>query len=170
MLTFDARLTLSLTTKGDRPMSDEWINTIVARMNQHHEETARAEKYALLREQQIGIHEFTLFQELQETVKSAVAKINQRVPGKQLSVGSTPYDRLEVNTASPNLSLTVRYQSDRQMVSYMLYKPSGDEEGEVKLDLTKGELHYVLNGKPLTSRRLAEELLDRLVNALVEKQ
>jgi hypothetical protein len=171
MLTFDARLTLRLTTKGDRNMSDAWIRTTITRMNQAAEDKRNAEKYALLKSQQIDAREDDLFTELQGTIKGAVEKINQGVAGKCLTLGTASYNEIEINTSMPDVYLSLRYESDKHALQYSLQKGKGkgDEEGSAELDVTDREVHYVLDGKAFTAPRLAEEFLDRLINALLEK-
>jgi hypothetical protein len=169
MLTFDARLTLRLTRKGDRNMSDAWIRNTITRIKQAQEDKRRSEKYELLKEQQIGARELDLFSELQTEIKAAAEKINQHFSDKPLTLGRESYDRMELNTSQPDVSLSLRYDSDSHVLEYYLYKRVGKEEGKAELDFTKGEVHYVLDGNPLTAPRLAEQFLDMVINASLEK-
>jgi|GEM_PF-3519947 len=168
MLTFDARISLRL-TKGERQMSDAWIRATVTRMKQAEEDRRQAEKYALLKERHISARELSIFSDLQQEIKSAIEKINEHFSDKWLSLGRVTHDRMEINTSLPEVGLSLHYDSDSRVLEYYVHKKSGKKEGSATLDVTKGEVHYVLDGKPLTSLRLAENFLDQLINATLEK-
>jgi hypothetical protein len=138
-------------------------------MKQAEEDRRQAEKYELLKERHISARELSIFSDLQQEIKSAVEKINEHFSDKWLSLGRVTHDRTEINTSLPDVGLNLHYDSDSRVLEYYLHKKSCKEEGTATLDVTKGEVHYVLDSRPLTAPRLAEHLLDQLINATLEK-
>src|SRR5688572_30529581 len=117
MLTFDARLTLRLTGRRERVMSDQWIEAQVKRIKDREEQKRRTESYELLKEQQIAAREYDLFREVEEAIKVAIERLNQHFP-KRFVVGRVHYEEMEISTSLPDVALKLRHEAEGHALTY----------------------------------------------------
>lgn len=175
MLSFDAKLVLRLSSRskglvrGEESMSDEWITDAVKRIKQSEEDKRRRENYALLREQKMGAHEDKLFEELAKVLKAAVAKLNEQLPGtgaeKRFDIKSS-WNSIEL-IGPRELSFDIKHDSDAHELHLELWKGTGSQaliDDKIALGLNEDEeVRFIANDRPISVTRLAQSLLDDLI-------
>jgi hypothetical protein len=165
MLTFDVRLTLRL-TKGDRSMSDEWIETAAKRIKQAEEDKKRRESFELMRAGKISARGLGMFGELQEVLKAAVQKLNEHFPDKEkrLTVEGIRHNAITIHGSRSEASLELNYDADVDELNYDLSKGTGSNEGKIRFGFNEdGEVRFMMNDRPFSIEKLAEKLLEELL-------
>jgi len=165
MLTFDARFTLRLTTKGERHMSDQWIEGTIKRIRDAEEEKKRRENFEYMREQKLGAAGFEMFSALQKHLTNAVKQINEKLGTKRLTFGPTRYDEMEIEGVK-DTRLHLKFDDDSHRIKlYVSRDGHSSEESTIKLDFNEdGEVRFRYKDRANTSMELAESLIDTLID------
>lgn len=165
MLTFDARLTLRLsTTKGDDHMSDQWIQETVKRIRDAEEEKKRRENFEYMREQKLNSAGFKIFEELQKHIKDGVTKLNEKLGTQRLSLGTTRYDEMTVEGANET-ELFVKFNDDAHYLEVDVSRGDGSNPRQIPLGFNEdGDVRFINDDRPASANRLAELLLDALID------
>jgi len=129
MLTFDARFTLRLTTKGERRMSDDWIQETVKRIRQAEAEKKRRESFEMMREQKLGAAGFDMFSELQKHLKNAVTKLNEKLGSQRLTVGPTRYDEMSIE-GTGETRLYLKFEDDSHRLEVDISRSGRSEDSQ----------------------------------------
>jgi hypothetical protein len=153
--------------KGDSNMSDEWVATTVARIKRADEELRMVQEFQLMKERKLGSHEHEMFGQLQKLLKAGVEKLNAHFDkSRHFSVKGEHYDEITVLSYRSEVSLDLKFDFDAHELTYDLYAGQSQPttEGKAPLGLNEeGELRFMFDGKPIGTERLAETLLDALI-------
>ena len=170
MLTFDARFTLRLTTKGDRRMSDQWIQGTAKRIRDAEAEKKRREDFEMMRERKLSNAGLDMFTELRQHLKDAVAKLNEHLKEKRLTLGRNSYDEIEVE-GGRDASLCLKFDDDAHRLEVDMSSGSHSQTKQVRLDFDEAsEVRFIYEDRPVTTQRFAEILLDALIDLELAEQ
>lgn len=150
-------------------MSDEWAANTLRRIQQAADAKKQKEDSELMRERKLSATEHEMFGGLQESIKAAVEKLNTLMgdSSKQLKVDGERYNELEIHGPNSEVTLDLKFDFNTHVLNYDLYKglSSHPKEGEAPLGFTEtGEVCFIFANKPLGVERLAESLVDYVVN------
>jgi len=145
-------------------MSDQWIQETVKRIRDAEEEKKRRENFEYMREQKLNSAGFKMFEELQKQIKDGVTKLNEKLGTQRLSLGATRYDEMTAAGANET-QLFVKFNDDAHYLEADVSRGNSSNKTQIPLGFNEdGEVRFISEGRPVLANRLAELLLDAMID------